>query len=126
MKLPRSVITIGCFVVFSAGGYFLSTKLQPQNTAYAGNCVGRVDGALTNVCDKDIVMALCRDNGRYDHQDDVCVTEMLAPNAAISATLDVEGTGRPYTMACDAPFVPAWKHSNSNANVYRKGCRKPD
>ena len=51
--------------------------------------------------------------------------DLAAPGEAFTATLDSDLTGRPYTMACNAPFEPRWKRSNSNANLFRKTCRKP-
>lgn len=121
----RTLIVLGAFVGFSALAWFGTSLAYPERTAYAGHCVGRVDGALTNTCEAPVVAALCREVDGGRRPDDPCVMQPLAPGEAFTATLDTEETGRPYTLACNAPFEPRWKPSKSNANLFQKGCRKP-
>lgn len=122
----RTLAIIAGFIGFSALAWIGTRLAYPERTAYAGHCVGRIDGALANRCDVPVVAALCREADGTRRPDDDCAFQTLAPGEAFTATLDTALTGRPYTMACNAPFVPRWKVSNSNANLFQKGCRKPD
>ena len=122
----RTLIAVAVFVGVSAIAWIGTSMAYPERTAYAGHCVTRVDGALGNSCEAPVVAALCREIDGGKRPGDPCAFQTLAPGEAFTATLDSELTGRPYTMACNAPFVPRWKVSNSNSNLFRKACRKPD
>ena len=121
----RTLAIFAGFIGFSALAWIGTSLAYPERTAYAGHCVSRVDGALANTCDAAVVAALCREaDGK--RPDDPCAFQTLNPDETFTAALDNTLTGRPYTMACNAPFVPRWKVSNSNSNLFQKGCRKPD
>jgi len=122
----RTLAIIAGFIGFSALAWIGTSLAYPERTAYAGHCMGRVDGALANTCDAPVVAALCREIDGGKRPDDPCTFQALEPREAFTATLDTPATGKPYTMACNAPFVPRWKVSNSNSNLFQKGCRKPD
>ena len=126
MKKPSCLVVIGAFILFTVGAWLAAQILYPERNAYAGECVSRVDGALQNVCDRPVVAALCRENPAGPRKDDPCETQTLQPGEIFSSSLDTRLTGRPYTLACEAPYVPGWRASNSNQNLFQKTCRKPD
>lgn len=126
MKRHRGLIAIAAFLVFSVGAWLAASLMYPERTAYAGECIRRVDGALTNICEKPVVAALCREAQSATRADDPCVYQTLQPYAVFTATLETGSAGRPYTLACHAPYEPGWRRSNSNYNLFQKTCRKPD
>ncbi|MGB3625282.1 MAG: hypothetical protein WA989_05630 [Henriciella sp.] len=122
----RGLVAIAAFVLLSLGTCALTVLLKPETTAYAGECVRRVDGALTNVCETDVVVALCRDASPASRDQDPCVYETLTPYAVFTRTLETTSEGAPYTLACHAPFEPEWRRSQGNYQRFEKACRKPD
>ena len=125
MNGRRTLFAVGSFLAISALAWLLTAFLRPETTAHAGECIRRIEGALTNLCEKPVNVSLCRKTGQSGNPDDPCVRQTLAPYETFTARLDTPSTGTPYTLACHAPFEPVWRRSNSNYNLFNRGCRKP-
>jgi hypothetical protein len=127
----RTLVTLTVVGVLMLGLPVLATTInraiQPQRHAEAARCLEPAAGSeLTNGCDTAINAAVCQRGETADRNDDPCRMQRLEPGEAFTNHGDAPRGGASYTLACEAPFVPKWGPSLSNAAVQRKTCRRPD
>lgn len=127
----RTLVTLTVVGVLMLGLPVLATTInraiQPQRHAEAARCLETTAGSeLTNGCDTAINAAVCQRGETADRNDDPCRMQRLEPGEAFTNHGDAPRGGASYTLACEAPFVPKWGPSMSNAAVQRKTCRRPD
>ena len=122
MKGRSGIIGTGIVIAVTIGAFFLQGWLRPHTQAYAGHCVQRDGAELKHVCEFAIDMALCQREGATGKNTDPCARQRLEAGAVFTAYPEGLRTGEPYTMACKAPFPPAWRQSSSNSALWRKGC----
>lgn len=124
MSRRRTILSVLLFVGISGGGMLLSSFLRPHATAYEGHCVQRTGPDLANSCDFDIIMSFCQQLSERGSNDDPCTQQTLRPGEPFTNYPDGAMQGKTYTMACKAPYPPAWQRSQTNSAHWIKRCRK--
>lgn len=108
-------------------GTAINKAIQPQRHAEAARCLSvGAGGSAFNACDAAVIAAYCHRTETQDRNDDPCQMQRLEAGEVFTGYTAAPAAEAPYYMACEAPFVPKWGPSLSNAAIQQKRCARPE